>query len=196
VNPRTSQPDHLFKLFGSVLLDILERALSRNGDNGDARSTATDIARSLFDTLKPRDVLEAMLAARLVAAHCAAIDGYARATQPEVAEVMVLRLRANAAAVSRSFDAALRTLARRRAPVAQPRAERPAAPPARQSAAAPKAEPPPTIPGWPAAMAQEQRRNAWCDTTSLTTAQAPDLAAHLATCAADGIRSPAEPSIR
>jgi hypothetical protein len=128
VNPRTSQPDHLFKLFGSVLLDILERALSRNGDDGDARSTATDIARSLFDTLKPRDVLEAMLAARLVAAHCAAIDGYARATQPEVAEVMVLRLRANAAAVSRSFDAALRTLARRRAPVAQPRAERPAVP--------------------------------------------------------------------
>ncbi|HXA22549.1 MAG TPA: hypothetical protein VNW90_09630 [Acetobacteraceae bacterium] len=72
-------------------------------------------ARATIEALKPRDIIEGMLAARMIAAHHATMDGYQRAMQPGVSDAEAIRLRSNAIAAARSFDAALRTLEKRRA---------------------------------------------------------------------------------
>jgi hypothetical protein len=77
-------------------------------------------AHAALAALQPRDLIEAMLAARMIAAHHASIDSYRRAMLPGVTDPDVVRLRANAVAASRSFDAALRILEKRRAPADKP----------------------------------------------------------------------------
>jgi hypothetical protein len=72
-------------------------------------------ACTLYAAMRPRDAVEAALAARAVAAHHAAMDMYARAGQPGTANDAVIRLRAGAIAASRSFDATLRVLQLRQA---------------------------------------------------------------------------------
>ncbi|HXA20795.1 MAG TPA: hypothetical protein VNW90_00750 [Acetobacteraceae bacterium] len=88
-------------------------------------------ARAALEALKPCDLVEAMLAARMIAAHHATMDGYQRAMQPGVSDAEAVRLRNNAVAAARSFDAALRTLEKRRqAPADAPtKPRRHAAPP-------------------------------------------------------------------
>jgi hypothetical protein len=88
-------------------------------------------ARAALEALQPNDLIEAMLATRVIAAHHATMDGYQRAMQPGVSDAEAVRLRNNAIAAARSFDAALRTLEKRRqAPADAPaKPRRPAAPP-------------------------------------------------------------------
>jgi hypothetical protein len=88
-------------------------------------------ARAALEALKPCDIVEAMLAARMIAAHHATMDGYQRAMQPGVSDTDAGCLRNNAIAAARSFDAALRTLEKRRqAPADAPtKSRRQAAPP-------------------------------------------------------------------
>lgn len=81
------------------------------GSADDRRNTA----RAAIEALNPRDIIEGMLAARMIAAHHATMDGYQRAMQPGVSDAEAIRLRSNAIAAARSFDAALRTLEKRRA---------------------------------------------------------------------------------
>jgi hypothetical protein len=88
-------------------------------------------ARAALDTFAPRDLAEVMLVARMIAAHHACIDGFRRAMQPGLADADAIRLRANAIAASRAFDAALRFLDKRRAADAKA-----AQPPKRAAAAA------------------------------------------------------------
>jgi hypothetical protein len=92
-------------------------------------------ARAALEAIAPRDFVEFMLAARMIAAHHATMDGYRRAAQPNLEDVEVIRLRASAIAASRSFDAALRLLEKRRAP-----ADKPAQPRRRIAAEDPPAE--------------------------------------------------------
>lgn len=76
--------------------------------------------RAALEALAPSDLVEAMLAARIIAAHHATMDGFRRAMLPDLGDPEVIRLRASAIAASRSFDAALRMLEKRRAAADKP----------------------------------------------------------------------------
>jgi hypothetical protein len=82
--------------------------------------TSVAAAHTALAAMQPRDLIEAMLAARMIAAHHASIDSYGRAMLPGLGDGDAIRLRANAVAASRSFDAALRILEKRRAPADKP----------------------------------------------------------------------------
>ena len=116
-----------------AFLDHLIATLAGTWPDGSAEERR-GAALAALQALQPRDMIEAMLAARLIAAHHATMDGYRRAMQPGISDAEAVRLRNNAIAASRSFDAALRTLDKRR------QAPEPASRP-RQSPAAEKQEP-------------------------------------------------------
>jgi hypothetical protein len=78
-----------------------------------------DAARATIEAFEPRDLAEAMLAARMIAAHHASMDAYNSAMQPGVSDADCIRLRNSAAVAGRSFDAALRLLEKRRAGAAK-----------------------------------------------------------------------------
>jgi hypothetical protein len=86
---------------------------------GPAEDRAAAAQAALAD-IGPQDLMETMLAARMIAAHHAAMDAFARAMQPDLSDVEVVRLRSSAIAAGRSADAAQRTLDKRRAPAAAP----------------------------------------------------------------------------
>ena len=117
----------------SAFLAQLTETLAGAMPGGSAEERC-DAARAALEALQPCDIVEAMLAARVIAAHHATMDGYRRAMQPGISDAEAVRLRNNAIAASRSFDAALRTLGKRR------QAAEPASRP-RQSPAAEKQEP-------------------------------------------------------
>ena len=180
-----TQSEPLFASFVALLIDTLARIVP--GTGGRAEATRHDIARALFEALQPRDAVDAMLAARMLAAHYAEMDGYARATQPGLTDDKVMRLRANAIAASRSFNAALRTLEKRQAPAAPKRAEarQPEAPvqPVQavpQPQAAPVVDPRKQIPGWPDTPAPGQLRAAYHETTALIPSPSLDPSAQAA----------------
>lgn len=184
------QPEPLFASFVDMLLETLAKMVPAKADGADVQATRRNFARALFDAFKPRDVLEAMVAADAAAAHCAAMDLFARAAPSSMTDKSVLSLRGKALAASRSFHAALRMLDKRRAAVAPPPADL-RRPDARAATARPVL-PPETPPGpaaaqtqapdWPVTAVQPQRRAAFRDTTALTT-MSPDLAAQLAVAA-------------
>lgn len=98
----------------------------------EARHTA---AHTALEALDPTDMIEAMLTARMIAAHNACMDGFSRAMLPEVSNTDAIRLRASAATAGRTFDAALRMLHKHRAPSPVARS-RPAAAPRHMFASA------------------------------------------------------------
>jgi hypothetical protein len=98
-------PAHLAQLIETVA------GTSTAGSVDNRRS----MARAAIEALQPRDIVEAMLAARIIAAHHATMDGYQRAAQPGISDAVAVRLRNNAIAAARSFDAAMRMLEKRRA---------------------------------------------------------------------------------
>jgi hypothetical protein len=110
----TTSSERIFAGFVVLLLDTLAKMVPGEADDADARIVRRDIARILFEAFTPCDALEAMLAARAVAAHHATMDGYARAAQPGTSDEKSIRLRNTAIAASRSFDAVLRTLEKQR----------------------------------------------------------------------------------
>jgi hypothetical protein len=112
----STQPDPAF-------LDNLTETLAGACPGGSA-DDGRNAARAAIEALKPRDIIEGMLAARMIAAHHATMDGYQRAMQPGVSDADAIRLRSNAIAAARSFDAALRALEKRRATEAAPQPHR------------------------------------------------------------------------
>ncbi len=92
--------------------------------------------RELFESLDPRDPAEAQLAAIAIAAAQSAMDNFARASRPGVADETAIRLRSSALTAGRTYAAALRTL---RKPAPQPAVTRRAAATPRP---APVADPP------------------------------------------------------
>ena len=117
----------LSRIFIKSLLQSLSGTLPASaGADPEAWAEQWEAARELFYALRPRDPVEAVLAARVVTAHHAMMDMNARAALPGATDEKVLRLRASAAAASRSFDVAMRTLEKRQKPAAEP-ATQPAA---------------------------------------------------------------------
>jgi hypothetical protein len=103
----------------SAFLAQLTETLAGAMPGGSAEERC-DAARAALEALQPCDIVEAMLAARVIAAHHATMDGYRRAMQPGVSDAEAVRLRNNAIAAARSFDAALRTLEKRQGPAEKP----------------------------------------------------------------------------
>ena len=80
-----------------------------------------DAAFTINASLRPRDPLEAMLAARVAAAHFQIMDDLRCAAQPDLPPTLKIRFRASAAALSRMQRDAQRELMRRQAhPALQP----------------------------------------------------------------------------
>jgi len=120
MSTQATPPDPLFAGFLALLLETLAKMVPGAEGDPNAAAARLNIARILFLAFKPRDAMEAMLAARAVAAHLATLDAYVRAAQPGVSDEKATRLRANAIAASRSFDVVLRTLEKLRKPSVQP----------------------------------------------------------------------------
>jgi hypothetical protein len=123
-------------------------AAAEEGEDAQARAVRQEGARVMFTALRPRDPMEAALAARAVAAHHAAMDMYARAARPGTPDDKAMRLRNSAIAASRSYDVALRELGKRQGkPTAAPKdAALPAA-----AGHEPTHQPVPTAPSLPVA---------------------------------------------
>jgi hypothetical protein len=92
---------------------------------------------SAYEAFQTCDIMETMLAIRMIASMHAALDSYQRAQSPDPADAGVARMRANAVAAARSFDTAHRALEKRRAPPDKP----PAKPAKPAPAVAPAVEP-------------------------------------------------------
>ena len=111
-----------------AFLDNLIATLAAAWPDGSAEERHS-AARCALEALQPRDIIEAMLGVRMIAAHHAAMDGYRRAMRPGIGDAEAVRLRSSAISAARSFDTALRTLEKRRAPAPAARpAEKPARP--------------------------------------------------------------------
>jgi hypothetical protein len=96
-------------------------------------------AFEIIAALRPRDALEALLAARLVAAHYHAMDAFRCAAQRDLPINLLLRYQGKAIALSRLMTTTLRDLNRRQAgPALQPEAL-PAEVPAARAQPAPSA---------------------------------------------------------
>jgi len=129
------------------LLRTLSATLPPNvADSPEIAAEKWEAARELFFFLQPRNPVEAVLAARAVAAHFATLDLYARAALPGTSDEKVLRLRGKAITESRSFDTALRDLDNRHEVAAKIAAAREAAPPSPHRAPIPPMRPEPPIP--------------------------------------------------
>ena len=102
----------LFATFIAMLIDTLIAMVP--GSDDDTKETRRGIARLMFEAYQPHDAIEAMAAARAVAAHHAAMDNFRRAAQPGVSDAVVVRLRSGALAAGRSVEAVLRARDRRR----------------------------------------------------------------------------------
>jgi hypothetical protein len=63
----------------------------------------TAAALTMLEAFHPRDQLETMLAAQNVAAHCAIMDSFGYAANPELPLPMVIKLRASAVSMNRMF---------------------------------------------------------------------------------------------
>lgn len=93
------------------VIAVLASVWPSYGSPGEKR----DAARATIEGFKPRDAIETMLAARMIATHHAGIESYLRAAQPGVSNTDFARLNAAAAVPGRSFNSALRTFEKRRA---------------------------------------------------------------------------------
>jgi hypothetical protein len=106
------EPAKMASELDSGFLDQLTESLL-DASSGPPPAERGSFARAALQALRPRNVIEAMLAARAIAAHYAAMDGFRRAVQPDISNADVVRLRSNAIAAARSFDATLRVLEKR-----------------------------------------------------------------------------------
>jgi hypothetical protein len=130
-SPMSAPSDPLFTTFIAMLIGTLTAMVP--GSDDDTVETRRGIAQLMFDTYQPRDAIEAMAAARAVAAHHAAMDNYTRAARPGVSDATADRLRATALAAGRSVEAMLRARDKRREQQAAAGAKAPAPQPAANS---------------------------------------------------------------
>ena len=95
--------------FLALLLAAVAKMVPDDAGMSDAdRAASLSIARTLFEAFEPADPLAAAQAAHAVAACLAAMDSFARAARSGVPDEKAIRLRSNALAAGRVFDAAVR----------------------------------------------------------------------------------------
>jgi hypothetical protein len=117
--------------------------------SAEATATEREAAFLVITALRPRDPLEAMLAARVVAAHYHVMDNFRCAAQPGLPPNLQLRFQARAVALSRLMDATLHNLLDRQTAAARQPGALPAAVPTPRAEPAPdaaRASPPPQLP--------------------------------------------------
>jgi hypothetical protein len=162
--------------FLTLLLETLAATIPAGAHPGDAgREASLAMACTMLEALHPADAKEAAAAARAIAAHFAAMDGFARAARPGIADDTAVRLRNNALAAARLADAVTRP--RRQAPLPEvEKQSRSSAPAANVGMPASRvrhrAELPATIPGLPdVATTQPMRRAGLHSETALSPVQ-------------------------
>jgi hypothetical protein len=162
--------------FLALLIDAIAKTVpAAPGQTEADRAANLHFARTLLEAFQPTDALQAAMAARAIATHLAVMDSFARAAKPDLDDDTVIRLRANAIAGARGFDALLRSLDRQRQPapaVAEPKAPAPTGnAKAQASRVYHRAELPPLIPGLPDPLAATARNTRWRDGTALAPVQ-------------------------
>ena len=144
--------------FLTLLLETLAAAIPAGAHSGEAgREASLAMACTMLEALHPADAKEAAAAARAIAAHFAAMDGFARAARPGITDDTAVRLRNNALASARLADA----ITRPRRQAALPEVEKPSrssGQAANVSQVRHRAELPATIPGLPDMITQPTRR--------------------------------------
>jgi hypothetical protein len=122
MNPPATQPQSASQsaTLDPVTLEVMIRGTMDSLPHHPAASAAEQAAGrhaayTIFASLRPRDVQEAMLAARYTAAHFHSIDDLRRAAQHDMPEELVLRHRRSAVTLARMVEAAERGLIRRQA---------------------------------------------------------------------------------
>lgn len=101
---------HLEPDFLEHLLDTIVEAIPAGDLPTPARITIRNAARLALLALQPADAFQAMLAAQAVATHYAIMDAFRRANDAQLTPAMAARQRGNAATLSRTMQATLRTL--------------------------------------------------------------------------------------
>jgi hypothetical protein len=156
--------------FITLLIGTLVRTIPTTADQTEAdRAANLSIVRTMIEAFHPADPTEAAEAARAVAAHFAAMDGFARAARPGVADEKAVRLRANALAAGRVFSRTLQNHRRQQRQLSD--ADRPPRPgrnaPMPASQVRHRAEIPAQIPGLSGAAPRTSQRAAWHSSTAL-----------------------------
>ena len=124
--PPPPAPPNLDPALLEHLLDTIVEAIpAGDNDTDQTRATRRTAARLALLALKPTDAFQAMLAAQAVTFHYAIMDAFRRAAQPDLPPAMAARQRSNAATLSRTMQATLRTLRQHQAPPAEAQAQRP-----------------------------------------------------------------------
>ena len=161
--------------FLALLLAALAKIIPGYAEMTDVDCEANlALARSMFEAFQPADALEAVQAANAVAAGLAAMDSFARAARPGLSDETVMRLRTNALATGRVFDAAVRARGGEQSPARgkpQSRAAASRTPVVPPSQVRHRAELPLPIPGLADAAVPASRRQVWSGTTALTPLQ-------------------------
>jgi hypothetical protein len=125
----TESESPLSRIFIRSLLRSLAATLpSDDRTSAEISADMWDMARELFFDMNPQTAVEAVYAARAIAAHFAAMDMYARAAKPGTTNEKAQRMRNTAIAASRSFDSSLQRMEQRRARTAARLAPAPAQP--------------------------------------------------------------------
>ncbi len=162
--------------FITLLIGTLVETIPAPADQAEVgRAANRALVRTMLEAFHPADPTEAAVAARAVAAHFAAMDSFARAAKPGVPDEKAVRLRANAIAAARVFNAAMPGRHRQRQPSGtDPRPHHPGrrtATPAPASQTRHRADLPAPLAGLAGASAQASPRSAWHSSTALTAAQ-------------------------
>ncbi len=152
--------------FLALLIDALAKTIpAEPNESAAGRESGLAMARTMLEAWQPADAMEAALAARAIASHFAAMDGFARAAKPGVSDEKAVRLRVNAIAAGRMFDRQFQICRRQRQPAS-------ARVPAANGAAAGtraghRTDTPLPVAGVPDAVVQATRRAAFCSETAL-----------------------------
>jgi hypothetical protein len=146
-------PDTLAALLRTTV-DALPLHPSASAEEATTQRHAAFIA---ITTLRPRDPMEAFLAARIVAVHYHVMENLRCATQPDLPAALQLRFQGRAIALSKLMDATLFELRDRQTATLRPPAALPASLPAPRAQPAPEAARASTPPQSPAEGRHERR---------------------------------------
>jgi hypothetical protein len=164
--PQTAPATHAPALDPATLSALLDTLPHPPGASAEEIAARRASALETVATLNPRDLLEAALAARIVAAHYAVMESFRCAAQPDLPADLKLRHQTKAATLSRLMDSTLAALLKRQAgpalrPAAQPQAAQslaapPLPAPANVAAAPARAQAARVPPGTPMTAAQQE----------------------------------------
>jgi hypothetical protein len=111
-----------------IARSVLSAIWHENPEQPHETDIRTAAGLTMLEAFHPRDQLETMLAAQNVAAHCAIMDSFGYAADPEMPLPMVLKLRSSAVSMNRMFCLNLHQLERLQSRPLPPRPGQPPEP--------------------------------------------------------------------